>query len=45
MLADAARKMVDNRIGGLPVLDDNGQVVGVLTETDLLRALISQLEQ
>ena len=45
MLAEAARKMVDNRIGGLPVLDDNDQIVGVLTETDLLRALISQLER
>ena len=42
-LAEAARQMVDNRIGGLPVLDDNGQIVGILTETDLLRALIDQL--
>ncbi|TNF88206.1 MAG: CBS domain-containing protein [Gammaproteobacteria bacterium] len=42
-LAEAARQMVDNRIGGLPVLDNNGQIVGILTETDLLRALIDQL--
>ena len=35
--------MIDNRIGGLPVLDTNGQIVGILTETDLLRALIDQL--
>ena len=42
-LAEAARKMIDNRIGGLPVLDDNGQIVGILTETDMLRALIDRL--
>lgn len=44
-LAEAARQMVDNRIGGLPVVDDNGRVVGILTETDLLRALIDFLDQ
>jgi acetoin utilization protein AcuB len=42
-LAEAARIMIDNRIGGLPVLDDDGQIVGILTETDLLRALVDQL--
>ena len=42
-LAGAAKQMVDNRIGGLPVLDANGQILGILTETDLLRALIDQL--
>ena len=42
-LAKAARLMVDNRIGGLPVVDANEQIVGILTETDLLRALIDQL--
>ena len=44
-LAEAARQMIDNRIGGLPVVDANGQLTGVLTETDLLRALIDQLEK
>ena len=43
LLAEAAKQMIDNRIGGLPVLDANGQIVGILTETDLLRALIDQL--
>jgi len=42
-LADAARIMIDNRIGGLPVLGDDGQIVGILTETDLLLALVDQL--
>lgn len=43
LLAEAARLMIDNRIGGLPILDANGQLAGILTETDLLRALIDQL--
>jgi len=43
LLTEAAKQMIDNRIGGLPVLDANGQIVGILTETDLLRALIDQL--
>ena len=43
LLSEAAKQMIDNRIGGLPVLDTNGQIVGILTETDLLRALIDQL--
>jgi acetoin utilization protein AcuB len=42
-LSEAARQMIENRIGGLPVLDANGQMVGILTETDLHRALIDQL--
>ena len=45
LLSEAARKMIDNRIGGLPVLDENDHIVGILTETDLLRALIDQLGQ
>jgi acetoin utilization protein AcuB len=43
LLSEAAKQMIDNRLGGLPVLDNNGQIVGILTETDLLRVLIDQL--
>lgn len=35
---DAARRMVEQRIGCLPVTRDDGTLVGLLTETDLLRA-------
>lgn len=43
-LASAASLMVSNRIGGLPVLDGN-RVVGVVTETDLFRALVDLLDK
>lgn len=33
----AARIMLDHRISGLPVIDDAGRVVGIITEGDLMR--------
>lgn len=35
-VADAARTMLDNRISGLPVVE-NGKLVGIVTEGDFLR--------
>jgi CBS domain-containing protein len=35
-LKDAARLLVEHRISGLPVVDHQGHVLGVLSETDLL---------
>jgi acetoin utilization protein AcuB len=34
---EAARLMVEHRIGCLPVVDREGELVGLLTKTDLLR--------
>ncbi len=36
-LADAARIMLDRRISGLPVVDRAGNLVGIITEGDLIR--------
>jgi CBS domain-containing protein len=36
-LADAARIMLDRHLSGLPVVDESGDLVGVITEGDLLR--------
>ena len=36
-IADAARLLLQHRISGLPVLDPEGAVVGIVTEGDLLR--------
>ncbi|MFB6490203.1 MAG: CBS domain-containing protein [Thermoproteus sp. AZ2] len=41
-IADAARVMAERRIGFLPVLD-NGRLVGVVSERDLVRAAASGL--
>ncbi|TVQ21391.1 MAG: CBS domain-containing protein [Spirochaetaceae bacterium] len=39
LVEDAARALVDNNIGGLPVVD-SGTLVGIVTESDLFRLLI-----
>ena len=36
-VAKAIRVMLDNHVSGLPVLDDDGKLAGILTEGDLLR--------
>jgi acetoin utilization protein AcuB len=41
-LEDAARKMVDSKIGGLPVEKD-GELVGIITETDLFKVFLEML--
>ncbi|NJN18333.1 MAG: CBS domain-containing protein [Oscillochloris sp.] len=38
--ADAARVILSRRIGCLPVTDGRGQVVGIVTEGDLLAAML-----
>ena len=38
-LVEAAKIMVDNSVGGLPVMRD-GQVVGMVTETDLFKIFL-----
>lgn len=37
-IEDAANLMVTRKIGGLPVVDNAGYVVGVITETDIFKA-------
>ncbi len=40
---EAAKLMLVHRIGGLPVVKE-GELLGILTETDLLRAFVELLE-
>ena len=42
-LATAAERMAERRIGCLPIVDPNGRLVGLLSETDLLHALAALL--
>ena len=37
-IAEAARIMIDHKIGALPVVDDGG-LVGIVTESDFVRAM------
>ncbi|MBK8049044.1 MAG: CBS domain-containing protein [Anaerolineales bacterium] len=42
-IEDAASLMVARKIGGLPVVDDAGALVGVITETDIFKAFVEML--
>ena len=44
-LREAALLMIENKIGGLPVVDDDNTVVGIITESDLFEALLQQLDR
>ena len=39
-IKEAARLVANNKIGGLPVVDEGNHVAGVITETDAFRAFI-----
>lgn len=42
-LLDAMRILVEKRISGLPVVDKDEKLIGVITEKDLLRLLVSDV--
>ncbi len=42
LLKEAARIMVRNQISGLPVIDSDGRLVGIVTEGDFLRQEVSR---
>jgi acetoin utilization protein AcuB/CBS domain-containing protein len=44
-LREAAMLMIENKIGGLPVANEGGQVVGIITESDLFEALVQRLDR
>jgi len=41
-IVEAATLMVEYRIGGLPVVDGDENVIGVITETDIFRAFVER---
>ena len=40
-IQEAAKLMVENRIGALPVTDIQKKLVGIITESDVLRAFVA----
>lgn len=43
-LREAALLMLDNKIGGLPVIDADDAVIGIITESDIFEALVCYLD-
>ncbi len=39
-LAEAARMMLEHRVSGLPVVDDDFRVVGIITESDIFSMVV-----
>lgn len=44
-LAEPLEAMIQYRYGAMPVVDDGGKVVGIITTTDMMRALRTALER
>lgn len=44
-IRDAARLMYHHKIGGLPVLDTEGELRGIITESDIFRILIAWFDE
>ena len=44
-IVHAAELMTENKIAGLPVVDEAGGVIGIVTESDLLRMLVRKLRE
>jgi CBS domain-containing protein len=41
-IAEAARLMLDYKVGGLPVVDDQKHVLGIITESDIFRLVVQR---
>lgn len=41
-MQEAARIMLDHKVGGLPVVDDEGRSIGIITESDIFRMLVER---
>ena len=39
-IGEAARLMLENRVSGLPVLDEKGDLVGIITESDIFSMVV-----
>ena len=44
-LGEVAKIMLDNKVSGLPVLDSSGQVIGIITESDIFRMIVQAWQE
>jgi CBS-domain-containing membrane protein len=44
-VAETAKRLLENRISALPVVEPNGQIVGIVSEGDLMRRAESETER
>ncbi len=44
-IVHAAELMTEKKVAGLPVVEKDGSVVGIITESDLLKMLVTRLRQ
>jgi CBS domain-containing protein len=44
-IVHAAELMTENKIAGLPVVEQDGSVIGIITESDLLKTLVKRLRE
>ena len=44
-LGEVAKIMLDSKVSGLPVLDRSGQVVGIITESDIFRMIVQAWQE
>ena len=44
-LKEAISKMLENKFGCLPVVDDRGHLIGIITDEDIIRLAIKLLER
>ncbi len=41
-MGEVARLMLENKIGGIPVVDAQGKLVGIITESDIFREIVAE---
>lgn len=41
-IIEAARIMLEQHIGGIPVIDDQENLIGIITESDIFRLIVKQ---
>jgi CBS domain-containing protein len=44
-IGQAAQVMLDNKVSGLPVVNGEGKLVGIITESDIFRIVVQEWKE